>query len=191
MFDGNKQDISMELSISPHFNTDAYKPLMHQFRARLYLAIRQLKNAKREVKDLSQSLSQPPQGMEAPDTSYTDTTHSPTLYVAAIFLRSNYEFLRCNTLHTNYSYLFNFCISGNHRKSLKLLNTAPRTPFLTDCGECLPSIYFCNVASCHAMMGKHTLAAFYFKKALEENDRALTGTTPYMDMFVSAFIFYL
>ena len=84
----------MELSISPHFNTDVYKPLMHQFRARLYLAVRQLKNAKKEVKDLSQLLSQAPQGMEVADTSYTDTTHSPTLYVAAIFLRSNYEFMR-------------------------------------------------------------------------------------------------
>ena len=39
------------------------------------------------------------------------------------------------------------------------------------------------------MMGKHTLSAFYFKKALEENDRALTGTIPYMGMFVSVFMF--
>lgn len=95
----------MELSISPHFNTDVYKPLMHQFRARLYLAIRQLKNAKKEVKDLSQLLSQTPQEMEASDTSHTDTTHSPTLYVAAIFLRGNYEFLRGSYTPTTATHL--------------------------------------------------------------------------------------
>ena len=88
----------MEPSLSPHSNANLYKPLMHQFKARLYLAVRQLKNAKKEIKELSLQVPHPGQVAEETDPSLPPpdppVLPNPTLSVAAIFLKSNYEFLR-------------------------------------------------------------------------------------------------
>ncbi|XP_065914161.1 CCR4-NOT transcription complex subunit 10-like isoform X2 [Dysidea avara] len=72
------------------------------------------------------------------------------------FLKANYEYLR-----------------GNYCKSVKLLTSAPKTPLLTDVGQCLPSLYFNNLGCLHYHMGKYSLASYYFSKALYENDSAL------------------
>ena len=77
------------------------------------------------------------------------------------FLKANYEFLR-----------------GNYRKSMKLLTSASKTPLLTDAGQCLPSLYFNNLGCLHHHMGKHSLASYYFSKALHENDSALNDFPP-------------
>ena len=101
-----RQDPSLELSFSS--NTEVYKPLMHQFRARAFLANRQLKSAKREVKSLSLLVSQPSQGGagEEIDSSRPPPPEpilSPTLIASSVFLKSNYEFLKgrlsfCHTI---------------------------------------------------------------------------------------------
>ncbi|XP_065914117.1 CCR4-NOT transcription complex subunit 10-like isoform X3 [Dysidea avara] len=77
------------------------------------------------------------------------------------FLKANYEYLR-----------------GNYRKSVKLLTSAPKTPLLTDAGQCLPSLYFNNLGCLHYHMGKYSLASYYFSKALYENDSALNDFPP-------------
>ena len=61
---------------------------------------------------------------------------------------------------------------------MKVLASAPKTPVLTEAGECLPSFHYNNLGCIHHKIGKHALAAFYFRKALEENDSALNDFPP-------------
>ena len=79
----------------------------------------------------------------------------------AQFLKANMEFLRHNS-----------------RKALKVLGSVPKSPIDTNSGECLSAFYFNNVGCVHYQLGKHSLAAHYFHKALEENDAALNGFPP-------------
>ncbi len=66
----------------------------------------------------------------------------------------------------------------NYRKCLKVLGSAPRSPIVTDAGECLSAFYFNNIGCVHFKLGKYSLAAHYFRKAIEENDAALNGFPP-------------
>eukprot|EP00731_Ephydatia_muelleri_P026277 Em0018g377a len=66
----------------------------------------------------------------------------------------------------------------NFKKALKVLCSAPHMPVATDAGECLASFYFNNLGCVHHQLGKYSLAAHYFKKAIEENDAALNGFPP-------------
>ena len=77
------------------------------------------------------------------------------------FLKANVEYLR-----------------ANHRKALKVLSSAPKTPIVTEAGECLSSFMFNNMGCIHYEMGKYSLAAHYFRKAVDENDAALNGYPP-------------
>ena len=61
---------------------------------------------------------------------------------------------------------------------MKLLTSASKTPLLTEAGQCLPSLYFNNLGCLHYHMGKHSLACYYFSKALHENDSALNDFPP-------------
>ena len=61
---------------------------------------------------------------------------------------------------------------------MKVLASAPKTPILTEAGECLPSYYYNNLGCIHFQMGKYSLASHYFKKALEENDIAVNDFPP-------------
>lgn len=69
-----------------------------------------------------------------------------------VYLKSNFEYLR-----------------ANYRKTIKLLNTAPK-PESED--ENLATMYYNNLGCIHFHMQKHHLGAFYFKKAIAENDNA-------------------
>ena len=80
---------------------------------------------------------------------------------SAVYLKANLEYQR-----------------GNYRKAMKVLASAPKTPILTDAGECLPSFYYNNLGCIHSQMGKHCLSSHYFKKALEENDTAVNDFPP-------------
>lgn len=66
----------------------------------------------------------------------------------------------------------------NFKKATKVLCSAPHMPVATDAGECLASFYFNNLGCMHYQLGKYSLAAHYFKKAIEENDAALNGFPP-------------
>ena len=79
----------------------------------------------------------------------------------APFLKANVEFLR-----------------QNYRKALKVLGSAPKSALGMESGECLSSYFFNNVGCVHSTLGKFSLAAHYFRKALEENDAALNGFPP-------------
>ena len=79
----------------------------------------------------------------------------------AQFLKANVEYLR-----------------QNYRKALKVLGSAPKSPIVTDAGECLSAFYFNNIGCVHFQLGKYSLAAHYFRKATEENDAALNGFPP-------------
>lgn len=59
-----------------------------------------------------------------------------------------------------------------------MLGSAPKSPIVTDAGECLSAFYFNNIGCVHFQLGKFSLAAHYFRKALEENDAALNGFPP-------------
>ena len=79
----------------------------------------------------------------------------------AQFLKANVEYLR-----------------QNYRKALKVLGSTPKSPIVTDRGECLSAFYFNNIGCVHFQLGKYSLAAHYFRKATEENDAALNGFPP-------------
>jgi CCR4-NOT transcription complex subunit 10 len=88
-------------------------------------------------------------------------TTSAGYTTSAVYLKANLEYQR-----------------GNYRKAMKVLASAPKTPILTDAGECLPSFYYNNLGCIHSQMGKHCLSSHYFKKALEENDTAVNDFPP-------------
>ena len=88
-------------------------------------------------------------------------TPSSSQSTSAVYLKANLEYIRLN-----------------YRKAMKVLASAPKSPLLTDSGECLPSLYLNNLGCIHHQMGKHSLAAHYFSKALEENDSALNDFPP-------------
>ena len=59
-----------------------------------------------------------------------------------------------------------------------MLAMAPKSPIVSDSGECLAAFYFNNIGCLHYHMGKYNLAAHYLRKAIEENDAALNGYPP-------------
>lgn len=69
-------------------------------------------------------------------------------------------------------------VRQNYRKSIRVLNSSPRSPVILETGECLPSLYFNNLGCIHAGMKKHNLAAFYLERALEENNHAVVLMGP-------------
>lgn len=78
-----------------------------------------------------------------------------------LFLKSNFEFLR-----------------QNFRKSIKLLNSAPKPNDLTDRGQSVSTMYYNNLGCIHFQMHKYNLAALYFRKSLQENNKALSVLPP-------------
>ena len=98
----------------------------------------------------------------------------------ALFLKSNFEFLR-----------------QNYRKAIKLLNSAPQTSDFRQTGESIPVFYFNNLACIHFYMNKFHLGAYYARKALQENQNALSelpnkkqGKGKLLDLKVLAMISY-
>ena len=85
----------------------------------------------------------------------------PVQSPCAHFLKANMEYLSCN-----------------YPKALKMLAMAPKSPIVSDSGECLAAFYFNNIGCLHYHMGKYNLAAHYLHKAIEENDAALNGYPP-------------
>ena len=82
-------------------------------------------------------------------TIFTLPQNTPILYI-----KSNFEYLR-----------------GNYRKAIKLLNSAPQSLKTTaETGENLAAMYYNNMGVIHFYMRKHNLGAFYFRKALQENE---------------------
>ena len=69
-------------------------------------------------------------------------------------------------------------LSCNYPKALRMLSTVPKSPIVTDAGECLSAFYFNNIGCLHYHLGKYNLAAHYLRKAIEENDAALNGYPP-------------
>ncbi|XP_043279796.1 CCR4-NOT transcription complex subunit 10 isoform X2 [Venturia canescens] len=66
------------------------------------------------------------------------------------------------------------CAKGNHKKAIKLLNSVTNeTLDVKTSGESAAVLYYNNMACIHQAHGKPNLAAFYLRKALEENQRAM------------------
>ena len=59
-----------------------------------------------------------------------------------------------------------------------MLSSAPKTPHVTDAGECLSAYLFNAIGCIHFEMGRYSLAAHYFRRAVDENDAALNGFPP-------------
>ncbi|KAJ7323151.1 CCR4-NOT transcription complex subunit 10 [Desmophyllum pertusum] len=74
-----------------------------------------------------------------------------------LFLKSNFEFLR-----------------QNFRKSIKLLNSAPKPNDVMERGQSVSTMYYNDMGCIHFQMHKYNLAAFYFRQALQENNKALS-----------------
>ncbi|XP_035678985.1 CCR4-NOT transcription complex subunit 10-like [Branchiostoma floridae] len=70
-----------------------------------------------------------------------------------IFLKANFEYLR-----------------HNYRKAVKLLSSIPDAPRMMELGEWIPVMFYNNLGCIHFYMKKYNLGAFYFKKAMQEND---------------------
>ncbi|XP_052063394.1 CCR4-NOT transcription complex subunit 10-like [Mytilus californianus] len=87
------------------------------------------------------------------------TAHPMNLSV--LYLKSNFEYMR-----------------SNHRKAMKMMGIAPSSSTLfTEAGECLPVMYHNNMGCIHFYLRKHHLGAFYFRKAIQENENALRDIT--------------
>ena len=74
-----------------------------------------------------------------------------------LFLKSNFEYLR-----------------QNFRKSIKLLNSAPKPNDIAERGQSVSTMYYNDLGCIHFQLHKYNLAAFYFRQALQENNRALS-----------------
>ncbi|GAB1599352.1 CCR4-NOT transcription complex subunit 10-like [Argonauta hians] len=75
---------------------------------------------------------------------------------SVVYLKSNFEYLR-----------------GSSRKVLKMLATVPQTTVISESGHCLPVMYYNNLGCIHFNTRKHHLGAFYFRKAVSENESAV------------------
>lgn len=73
---------------------------------------------------------------------------------SVVFLKANFEYLR-----------------GNYRKAMKMLGSGPQ--MYTDKGECLTVMHYNNLGCIHFHLRKHNLGAFYFRKALQENENVV------------------
>lgn len=86
---------------------------------------------------------------------------SNALRMVSIFLKSNFEYLR-----------------GNFYKAYKLLGCSPPTNFLNTFwlqnGDSVLTMFFNNLGVIHFQLSKYALGTFYFGKALEENDKAIS-----------------
>eukprot|EP00039_Didymoeca_costata_P014336 m.230275 g.230275 ORF g.230275 m.230275 type:complete len:665 (-) comp15998_c0_seq5:271-2265(-) len=103
---------------------------LHQYKARIHVLTRSMKACKREIKSALNVSSQ---------------------NVAALFLKSNYEYIR-----------------RNYRKSVKLLNSGPKSNDHAD--QNLTVLYYNNLGCVHLQMQKYGLAGFYFNKAIQANE---------------------
>lgn len=77
---------------------------------------------------------------------------------AGLFLKSNLEYLR-----------------QHFRKAIKLLNNSCQR---SERDENLPALYFNNMGCIHHCMRRHNAAAFYFQRALLENDALYRKVSP-------------
>ncbi|XP_038068340.1 CCR4-NOT transcription complex subunit 10-like [Patiria miniata] len=75
---------------------------------------------------------------------------------ASLFLKSNFEYIR-----------------QNYRKAIKLLNSVQPMGDPLKTGQVIPVMYFNNLAIIHFYMGKYHLAAYYGRRALQENANAM------------------
>lgn len=85
------------------------------------------------------------------------TLNACTPNTTGLFLKSNLEYLR-----------------QNYRKAVKLLNNSCQK---SDRDPNIAALYFNNMGCIHHLMRRHTAAAFYFTRALQEND-ALYSSPP-------------
>lgn len=74
---------------------------------------------------------------------------------SALFLKSSFEYIR-----------------KNYRKSIKLLNSCPKTSDYVS-GQSLAVLYYNNLGCVHLQMKKYNAATFYFTKALQANQKHL------------------
>ena len=74
--------------------------------------------------------------------------------MSVVFLKANFEYLRCN-----------------FRKAMKMLGTHPQ--MYQDKGECLAMMHYNNLGCIHFHLRKHHLGAFYFRKAIQENENVV------------------
>ncbi|XP_014206683.1 CCR4-NOT transcription complex subunit 10 isoform X1 [Copidosoma floridanum] len=82
----------------------------------------------------------------------------PMSLTSTILMRANHEFLR-----------------KNFKKAIKLLNSIDNksVPDFKTSGECIPVLYYNNMASIHFALGKPNLASYYLKAAINENKKAV------------------
>ncbi|KAK3603937.1 hypothetical protein CHS0354_042949 [Potamilus streckersoni] len=71
--------------------------------------------------------------------------------MSMLFLKSNFEYLR-----------------GNLKKAMKMLGSSPQV--YTEKGECLTVMHYNNLGCIYFQLRKHNLGAFYFRKAILENE---------------------
>ena len=69
-------------------------------------------------------------------------------------------------------------LKQNYMKAMKVLGAPPKSPIVTDSGECVSAFYFNNLACLRFHLGRYHLGAYFLCKAIEENDSALNGFPP-------------
>lgn len=87
--------------------------------------------------------------------------HAYKQNTCSVLLKANVEYLK-----------------QNYHKCLKMLSSAPKSPIVTEAGECHAAFSLNNMACVHFHLSRHHLGAYYLTKAIEENDSALNGFPP-------------
>lgn len=143
---------------------EKYRSKLYLFKARMSLLHGNVKNCKKEIKGYSNSAG----NVSVVITSkyifgghLTGLLYFHSQNACAVLLKANVEYLK-----------------QNYHKSLKVLSSAPKSPIVTDAGECLSAFYLNNMACVHFYLSRHHLGAYYLAKAIEENDSALNGFPP-------------
>lgn len=69
-------------------------------------------------------------------------------------------------------------LKGSTDKAMELLNLAQKSPAKSyaETGVSIPFLIYNNMGCIHHRLGKHNLAAFYFRRALLENEEVRVAT---------------
>ncbi|XP_013383566.1 CCR4-NOT transcription complex subunit 10 [Lingula anatina] len=76
--------------------------------------------------------------------------------IPVVYLKSNFEYLK-----------------GNYKKANKVMNSASPHRHFLETGECIPVMYYNNLGCIHFHLRLHNLGAYYFRKAMQENEAAV------------------
>ncbi len=69
-------------------------------------------------------------------------------------------------------------LKQNFVKGMKVMGPPPKSPIVTESGECISAFYYNNLSCLHFHLTRYHLGVYFLCKAIEENDSTLNGFPP-------------